>query len=84
MLRKPLYIPPNNFYSSVMREAYEKLKKTGQISPHAYDRARVYYASSMIAAYRNAGMADRRALTDQMDACYRLAARAGVSSEPQR
>lgn len=82
-LHHPLYTPPTNFYSEPMREAYEILHKTGLVTAEGYSRARVHYARRMIEAYRNASSADKRALLEQLDLCYRLAARVGVKRTSQ-
>ncbi len=81
VLTKPLYAPPANFFSEVMREAYENLHKAGQITPDGYSRARIFYAGHMIDAYRSATLGEKHALADQMDLCYHLAARTGVKLE---
>lgn len=80
-LYKPLYIPPNSFFSEVMQEAYEALRKAGHVTPSAYSRARIHYAAGMLDAYRSASTAEKHTLVDQMDLCYHLAARAGVKLE---
>ena len=80
-LYKPLYIPPNSFFSEVIHEAYENVRKAGHITPTAYSRARIHYAAQMLDAYRSASPAEKYTLMDQMDLCYHLAARAGVKLE---
>lgn len=84
ILYKPLYAPPTNFYSEAMREAFEKLRKAGQITLDGYSRARIVYAGRMIDAYRSAPLGEKRALADQMELCYHLAARTGVKLEMKR
>jgi hypothetical protein len=80
-LAKPLYMPPSNFFSEVMRETFENLRKAGQVTPEAYARARLFYASRMIDAYGSATLSEKHALADQMELCYHLAARAGGKLE---
>jgi hypothetical protein len=80
-LAKPLYMPPTNFFSEVMRETFENLRKAGQITPDGYNRARLLYASRMIDAYRSATLSEKHVLADQMELCYHLAARTGVKLE---
>jgi hypothetical protein len=83
-LTKPLYMPPSNFFSEVMRETFENLRKASQVTPEAYARARLLYASRMIDAYNGATLGEKHALADQMELCYRLAARVGVKLEMKR
>lgn len=78
MLYRPLYTPPNNFFSEAMRETFERVHKAGLVTPDSYGKSRLHYAQAMINAYRGATLADKRWLMDQMDLCYHLAARAGV------
>jgi hypothetical protein len=80
-LFKPLYTPPNFFFSEVMREAYENVHKAGFVSFDSYTQSRIRYAGRMIDAYRGATLAEKRYMADQMDLCYHLAARAGVKLE---
>jgi hypothetical protein len=80
-LYKPLYMPPNAFFSEVMHEAFDKVEKAGQVTSDAYGRARIHYAGPMLSAWRSATLAEKRALADQMDLCYHLAARTGVKLE---
>lgn len=84
VLIKPLYAPPTNFYSQAMREAFENLRKAGQITPDGYARARILYAGRLIDAYRSATLGEKHALADQMDLCYHLAARTGIKLEMKR
>lgn len=77
-LYRPLYAPPTNFFSQSMRATFDKVRKAGFITPEAYGRARIHYASQMYSAYRGATLADKRYMMDQMDLCYHLAKRAGV------
>ncbi len=84
VLNRPFYIPPTRFFSEVMREAFENLRKAGQISSDGYSRARYLYAGRMIDAYNSATSAEKHALVDQMDLCYHLAARTGVKLETKR
>lgn len=83
-LSKPLYAPPTHFFSEVMRETFENLRKAGQVTPEGYSRARLLYAGRMIDAYRSATLSEKHALADQMDLCYHLAARTGVKLEMKR
>jgi len=80
-LYKPLYIPPNSFFSEVMQKAYENVRRTGHVTPSAYSDARIHYAARMLDAYRSASVAEKHTLMDQMDLCYHLAARTGVKLE---
>jgi len=84
VLYKPLYAPPTNFFSEVMREAFANLRKAGQITDDGYSRARIKYAGRLIDAYRSAGLGEKHALADQMDLCYHLAAHTGVKLEMKR
>ena len=84
VLYKPLYAPPTNFYSEVMREAFENLRKAGQITLDGYSHSRIVYAGRMVDAYRSAALGEKHALADQMDLCYHLAARTGVKLEMKR
>jgi len=77
-LYKPLYTPPNNFFSDVMHEAFDNVRKAGFVTPDSYNQARLRYASRMLDAYKSATLAEKRYMMDQMDLCYHLAARAGV------
>lgn len=77
-LYRPLYAPPDNFFSPTMRETFEKVRKAGFVTTESYNRSRLRYAQAMISAYRGASLADKRWLMDQMELCYHLAARAGV------
>jgi len=77
-LYKPLYAPPNNFFSDVMHEAFDNVRRAGFVTPDSYNRARLRYASRMLDAYKGATFAEKRYMMDQMDLCYHLAARAGV------
>ncbi len=81
VLYRPLYAPPTNFFSEVMREAFEKVHQAGFVTKESYSKARLHYASLMINAYRSATLAEKRHMLDQMDLCYHLAARAGVKLE---
>lgn len=78
VLYRPLYAPPTNFFSEMMRATFEKVRKAGFVTLDSYSRSRLHYAQAMISAYRGATMADKRWLMDQMELCYHLAARAGV------
>lgn len=77
-LYKPLFQPPTNFFSEIMRETFERVEKAGFVTRESYVRARIRYAGLMISAYTGASFADKRYMADQMELCYRLAARAGV------
>jgi hypothetical protein len=77
-LYRPLFAPPTNFFSESMRETYENVHKAGLVTAEDYSRARIHYAQRMIDAYRNASLADKKFLKEQMELCYHLAARAGV------
>jgi hypothetical protein len=81
VLYRPLFAPPTNFFSDVMREAFENVRKAGLATPESYGKSRIHYAGLMIGAYRGATLAEKRYLADQMDLCYHLAARAGVKLE---
>ncbi len=72
-LRRPYYIPPTHFYSKVMRETFDSVEKTGQVTIAAYTDARYRYARLMLDAYRRATPSDRAFLDDQMKLCYALA-----------
>lgn len=72
-LRRPLFLPPTNFYSEVMKEMYERVLKAGQVTPDAYGKARLRYARLMLPAYHGT-TADETFLADQMKLCYALAA----------
>jgi hypothetical protein len=80
-LTKPLYVPPTNFFSEVMRETFENLRKAGQVTTDGYATARLRYARRMISVYRSATLGEKHALTEQMELCYHLAARTGVKLE---
>jgi hypothetical protein len=81
-LYKPLYQPPTNFFSDVMRQTFERVQKSGLVTLDAYSQARVRYAGLMIAAYAGATLADKHYMSDQMELCYRLATQAGVKLTP--
>jgi hypothetical protein len=81
-LYKPLYQPPANFFSDVMRQTFEHVQKSGLVTLDAYSQARVRYAGLMIAAYSGATLAEKHYMSDQMELCYRLATRAGVTLTP--
>jgi hypothetical protein len=77
-LYHPLYVPPSSFFSSVIREAYNNVRKAGLVTPESYHKARIHYAGRMISVYRSASFADKRHMRDQMELCYILSQRAGV------
>lgn len=80
-LRAPLFIPPSNFYSQVMRDTFERARLSGQVTAEAYAAARYRYSKLMLAAYRGA-VYDQPFLDDQMRTCYALAGSArGVKPE---
>ena len=81
-LYKPLYQPPTNFFSDVMRQTFERVAKAGQTDRASYARARIHFASQMISAYSGATLADKHYMADQMELCYHLASRAGVKITP--
>lgn len=81
-LFKPLYAPPTNFFSDIMRQTFERVQKAGLATQDSYSRARIHYASQMIGAYSGASLADKTYMADQMEICYHLAARAGVKITP--
>lgn len=81
-LYKPLYQPPTNFFSDVMRLTFERVQKSGFVTLDAYSQARTRYAGLMINAYSSASLAEKHHMSDQMELCYRLAARAGVKLTP--
>ncbi|GAA0568692.1 hypothetical protein [Rhizomicrobium electricum] len=81
-LYKPLYQPPTNFFSDVMRQTFERVQKAGQVSFDGYSRARIHYAGRMISAYSGATLAEKHYMADQMELCYHLAVRAGVKLTP--
>ena len=83
-LYRPLYAPPTNFFSDTMREAYAHVHKAGFVTPEAYSKSRIHYASAMMSAYRSATLGEKRYMFDQMDLCYHLAARAGVKLDIKR
>jgi hypothetical protein len=84
VLYRPLYAPPTNFFSDAMREAYANVRRAGFVTPEAYSKARIHYATAMLNAYRSATLAEKRYMLDQMDLCYHLAARAGVKLDANR
>jgi hypothetical protein len=84
VLYRPLYAPPTNFFSDAMRETYDNVRRAGFVTPEAYSKARVHYATVMLDAYRSATLAEKRYMLDQMDLCYHLAARAGVKLNVNR
>jgi hypothetical protein len=81
-LYRPLFQPPNNFFSRVMRETFERVEKAGFVTRDSYARARVHYAGLMISAYSSATQTEKRYMADQMELCYHLAVRAGVKLTP--
>jgi hypothetical protein len=81
-LYKPLYQPPTNFFSDVMRQTFERVRQAGLVTRDSYSRARLHYASRMIGAYSGATFTDKAYMADQMELCYHLAARAGVKITP--
>ena len=81
-LYKPLYAPPTNFFSRVMRDAFDHVKAAGLTNEDLYGRARIHYAGRMIAAYSGASLTDKHYMADQMELCYHLAVRAGVKLTP--
>ena len=80
-LYRPLFVPPNYFFSEIMRRTFENLRKAGHATTADYSRARIVYARGMIDAYRSATFKEKEALADQMVLCYHLAVRAGVKLE---
>lgn len=81
-LFKPMYAPPTNFFSDVMRATFDRVQKAGFVTLASYNRARVHFASQMISAYADASLADKRTMADEMELCYHLAVRAGVKLTP--
>lgn len=81
-LYKPLFAPPTNFFSEVMRQTFDRVQKAGLVTTDSYSRSRLHFASQMISAYAGATLADKRYMADQMDLCYHLAVRAGVNLTP--
>ena len=81
-LFKPLFAPPTNFFSDVMRQTFERVHKAGFVTPGSYSKARIHFANRMIGAYSGATLADKHYMTDQMELCYHLARRAGVNLTP--
>jgi hypothetical protein len=77
-LYRPLFQPPNNFFSDIMRETFHRVEKAGFVTRESYARARIRYAGLMISAYAGATFAEKHYMADQMELCYQLAARAGV------
>lgn len=73
-LRRPYYIPPNLFYSKVMRLTFETVHKAGLVNDAAYSAARLRYARTMLDAYSRMSLDDRDFLEEQMKTCYALAA----------
>jgi len=71
-LRAPLFIPPSNFYSNVMRDTFERARKSGQVTAEAYAAARYRYTKLMLAAFQGSTN-DLAFLADQMRTCYALA-----------
>lgn len=84
VLYRPLYAPPTNFFSDVMRETFERVSKAGLTTLDAYAHARLRFAREMIASYGSVTMAEKRYMADQMELCYHLANRAGVKLTPAR
>lgn len=72
-LYKPLFIPPSSFFSEAMRQTYERVKAAGQVTPQAYQEARMRYARLMLNSYRQSNPTDRVFMLDQMRLCYALA-----------
>jgi hypothetical protein len=81
-LYKPLFAPPTNFFSQVMRETFDRVQKAGLVTRDSYSRSRLHFANQMISAYAGATLADKRTMADQMELCYHLAVRAGVKLTP--
>jgi hypothetical protein len=81
-LFKPLFAPPTNFFSEVMRQTYERVHKAGLVNLDSYGQSRIHFANQMIGAYSSATLADKRYMADQMELCYHLAVRAGVKLTP--
>lgn len=78
-LYKPLFLPPTSFFSDIMRETYDHVRKAGLVTPDTYNRSRLHFASKMVSAYGSATLADKRYMAGQMELCYHLAAQAGVN-----
>ena len=81
-LYKPLYAPPTNFFSEVMRATFEHVQQAGLATPNSYSQSRLHFATEMIGAYRGATLTEKRYMADQMELCYQLAVRAGVKLTP--
>jgi len=81
-LYKPLFAPPTNFFSEVMRETFERVRQAGLATPASYSKSRLHFANQMIGAYSGASLAEKRYMIDQMELCYHLAIRAGVKLTP--
>lgn len=81
VLYKPLFVPPNGFFSEIMRETFERIHAAGLTNRELYGQARRRYAGLMLSAYSGASLAEKAYLKDQMELCYHLAARAGVKLE---
>ncbi len=81
VLYKPVFMPPDGFFSSVMREAFERVRQAGLTNRELYAQARLRYARLMISAYGGITLEEKAYLRDQMELCYHLAARVGVKLE---
>lgn len=84
VLYKPLFLPPDGFFSDIMRETYEKIRGASLTNPELYSAARRRYAALMINAFRGANGEDKKYLNEQMVLCYHLAARVGVKLNMKR
>jgi hypothetical protein len=84
VLYRPLFAPPTNFFSDAMRQAFTNVRKAGFVTPEAYSKARIHYATVMQNSYRSATLGEKRYMLEQMDLCYHLAARAGVKLDINR
>ena len=72
-LHRPYFIPPSSFYSDVMQETFERVRKAGLVTMNAYGAARLRYAKLMLRDYAFADATDQAFLADQMRLCYALA-----------
>lgn len=84
VLYKPLFMPPDGFFSEVMRGAFERVRQASLTNPELYARARARYARLMLGAYAGVTLAEKAYLRDQMELCYHLAARVGVKLDIKR
>jgi hypothetical protein len=81
ILYKPLFLPPNLFYTPSLLEAFERLQTADEVKRDDVVKARYGFASAIIPKFHGASDADKAFLADQMKLCNVLTD--GVMAKPK-